>query len=241
MGEGSQGQMYRGRLKDGTFVAIRCLKMKKSHSTQSFMNHVELISKLRYRHLVSALGHCFECYLDDSSVSRIFLIFEYVPNGTLRSWISEGHGRCSVTWAQRISVAIGDSEGLPIFAHRACAWCNLVAKVSSYNLPLLAENVEKGGHGTSAPPKDPSTSTRVSYDVYDFGVILLEMIIGRPSKSRNQGQILKNQLKAIMETDDATRRRVADPAVRTSCSDQSLKTMMEICVRCVVKEPAGRP
>ncbi|KAK8634264.1 hypothetical protein V6N13_015092 [Hibiscus sabdariffa] len=36
MGEGSQGQMYRGRLKDGTFVAIRCLKMKKSHSTQRF-------------------------------------------------------------------------------------------------------------------------------------------------------------------------------------------------------------
>ncbi|XWS64891.1 hypothetical protein CRYUN_Cryun05aG0043100 [Craigia yunnanensis] len=89
MGEGSQGQMYRGRLKDGTFVAIRCLKMKKSTSTQSFMHHVELISKLRYRHLVSALGHCFECYLDDSSVSRIFLILEYEPNGTLRSWISE--------------------------------------------------------------------------------------------------------------------------------------------------------
>lgn len=81
-------QMYRGRLKNGTFVAIRCLKMKKSHSTRNFMHHIELISKLRHRHLVSALGHCFECYFDDSSVSRIFLIFEYVPNGTLRSWIS---------------------------------------------------------------------------------------------------------------------------------------------------------
>lgn len=52
------------------------------------MHHIELTSKLRHRHLVSTLGHCFECYLDDSSVSRIFLVFEYVPNGTLRSWIS---------------------------------------------------------------------------------------------------------------------------------------------------------
>ncbi|XP_039006148.1 probable inactive leucine-rich repeat receptor-like protein kinase At3g03770 [Hibiscus syriacus] len=112
MGEGSQGHMYRGRLKDGTFVAIRCLKMKKSHSTQSFMHHVELISKLRYRHLVSALGHCFECYLDDSSVSRIFLIFEYVPNGSLRSWISGGNGKHSLTWAQRISAAIGIAKGI---------------------------------------------------------------------------------------------------------------------------------
>lgn len=81
-------QMYRGRLKDGTIVAVRCLKMKKSHSTENVMPHIELISKLRHRHLVSALGHCFEYYLDDSSVSRIFLVFEYVPNGTLRSWIS---------------------------------------------------------------------------------------------------------------------------------------------------------
>jgi serine/threonine protein kinase len=80
--------MYRGRLKDGSIVAVRCLKIKKSHSTQNFMHHIELISKLRHRHLVSALGHCFECYLDDSSVSRMFLVFEYVPNGTLRSWIS---------------------------------------------------------------------------------------------------------------------------------------------------------
>ncbi|KAB2058631.1 hypothetical protein ES319_A11G246500v1 [Gossypium barbadense] len=258
MGEGSLGQMYRGRLRDGSFVAIRCLKMKKSRSTQNFMHHVELISKLRHRHLVSALGHCFECYLDDSSVSRIFLIFEYVPNGTLRSWIS-GRDRCSLTWAQRISSAIGIAKGIQ-FLHTGIVPGvysnhlkitdilmdqNLVAKISSYNLPLLAEIAGKVGHGTSAPPKDPSTSARVTYDdkvdVYDFGVILLEMILGRPSKSRNQVQVLKNQLEAIMATDDATRRRVADSTVRTSCSDQSLKTMMEICVRCLVKDPAERP
>ena len=110
MGEGSQGQVinfmfpssknvishlflfhiqiYRGRLKDGSLVAIRCLKMKKSCSTQNLMHHIELIAKLRHRHLVSVLGHCFECYLDDSTVSRMFFVFEYVPNGELRSWIS---------------------------------------------------------------------------------------------------------------------------------------------------------
>ncbi|KAK8318716.1 hypothetical protein V6Z12_A13G191500 [Gossypium hirsutum] len=259
MGEGSQGQMYRGRLKDGTFVAIRCLKMKKSHSTQSFMHHIELISKLRYRHLVSALGHCFVCYLDDSSVSRIFLIFEYVPNGTLRSWISEGHAGRSLTWPQRISAAIGITKGIQ-FLHTGImpgVYSNnlkitnvlmdqsLVAKISSYNLPLLAESAGKVDHRTSALPKDSSSRTRASYedkaDVYDFGVILLEMILGRPSKAKSEVEILKNQLLAVVATDDATRRSIADPAVQTSCSDQSLKTMMEICVRCLLKDPAERP
>ncbi|OMO70396.1 hypothetical protein COLO4_28625 [Corchorus olitorius] len=259
MGEGSQGQMYRGKLKDGTFVAIRCLKMKKSHSTQSFMNHVELISKLRYRHLVSSLGHCFECYLDDSSVSRIFLIFEYVPNGTLRSWISEGNARRTLTWAQRISAAIGIAKGIQ-FLHTGIMPGvysnnlkitdilldqNLVAKISSYNLPLLAESGGKVGHGTFALPKDPSNSTRVTYedkvDIYDFGVILLEMIMGRPLKTRKEVQIFTNQLQAILGTDDATRRSITDPAVQNSCSDQSLKTMMEVCGRCMQKDPAERP
>lgn len=81
-------QMYRGQLKNGSVVAIKCVQMQKGFSTQSFMQQIELISKLRHLHLVSALGHCFECHLDDSSVSRIFLVFEYVPNGTLKSWLS---------------------------------------------------------------------------------------------------------------------------------------------------------
>lgn len=81
-------QIHRGQLKDGLLVSIRSVKMTKSYSTQDFMHNIELISKYRHLHLVSVLGHCFECYLDDSSVSSIFVVFEYVPNGTLKSWIS---------------------------------------------------------------------------------------------------------------------------------------------------------
>ncbi|GAV57053.1 LOW QUALITY PROTEIN: Pkinase_Tyr domain-containing protein, partial [Cephalotus follicularis] len=148
--------MYRGQLKDGSFVAIRSLKMEKTHSTQNFMHHIELVSKLRHRHLVSVLGH-FECYLDESSVSRMFLVFEYVPNGTLRNWISEECSRKSLTWAQRITAEIGIAKGIQ-FLHTGIVpgvYSNylkitdilldqyLAAKISSYNLPLLAKNTGK--------------------------------------------------------------------------------------------------
>lgn len=196
--------MYRGQMRDGLNVTIRCLIMKRSNTTQNFMHHIELISKLRYCHLVSALGHCFECYLDDSSVSRIFLVFEYVPNGTLRSWISgnylrsintstvlvvmwliqmlswiicleiwcslfltilfaDRHGRQKLTWTQRIAAATGVAKGLQ-FLHNGIVPGifsnnlkitdimldqNLVAKISSYNLPILSENVGKVWRPTS--------------------------------------------------------------------------------------------
>ncbi|XP_021888737.1 probable inactive leucine-rich repeat receptor-like protein kinase At3g03770 isoform X2 [Carica papaya] len=256
MGEGSQGQMYRGRLKDGSFVAVRCLKMKRSHCPQNFMHHIELISKLRHRHLVSALGHCFECYLDDSSVSRMFLIFEYVPNGTLRNWISERRTRRLLNWEQRIAAAIGVAKGIE-FLHTGIVPGvysnnlkitdilldhNFVAKISSYNLPLLAENTVMGGPGGS---KDHGISTSLNredkIDIYDFGVILLEIIVGRPFKSRNEVDALKDQLQTSIQADDADRRTMVDRAVRKTCSDQSLKTMMEICFRCLLNKPADRP
>lgn len=255
MGEGSQGQMYKGELKDGSLVAIRCLKMKKKHSTQNFMHHIELISKLRYRHLVSSLGHCFECYLDDSSVSRIFLVFEYVPNGTLRGWISEEGAKRFLTWSQRIMAAIGIAKGIQ-FLHTGIVPGvysnnlkitdvlldqNLVAKISSYNLPLLAESAGKvdPSHGTS------SKNARVNYegkdDIYNFGVILLEMILGKQLKSRSVVNVFKEQLQTGMNSEDSARRNMVDSAVKKVCSDQSLKTMMEICVRCLLNESAERP
>ncbi|KAJ7976430.1 Protein kinase [Quillaja saponaria] len=260
IGEGSNGQMYRGRLKDGSLVAIRCVKMKKSHSTQNFMHHIELISKLRHRHLVSALGHCFECYLDDSSVSRIFLVFEFVPNGTLQSRISDGHSAQSVSWTQRISAVIGIAKGVQ-FLHTGIVPGvysnnlkitdilldqNLVAKISSYNLPLVSEHMGKVGQvissgGSRNTNVNKSLKNEEKTDIYNFGVILLEIIVGRKLKSRNEVDVRKDQLQASIVADDAARRSMVDPAVQKTCLDQSIKTMMEICVRCLNKDPAVRP
>jgi len=85
--------MFRGTLGNGTPVTIRTLRVKRSQTSQSFNRHIEMISKLRHRHLVSALGHCFEYNLDDSTVTQLYLVFEYVQNGNLRSRISREYPR----------------------------------------------------------------------------------------------------------------------------------------------------
>ncbi|PSS01679.1 Inactive leucine-rich repeat receptor-like protein kinase [Actinidia chinensis var. chinensis] len=257
--EGSHGQMYRGHLKDGSVVAIRCMKMKRRHGTQSFMHHIELISKLRHWHLVSALGHCFECYLDDSSVSRLFLVFEYVRNGTLRSWLSERRGRRTLTWAQRISAAIGVAKGIQ-FLHTGIVPSifsnnlkitdvvldqNFVAKISSYNLPFVAESLGKVGLQISSGGSKELDNKRVRHDeksdIYDFGLILLEIIVGRPFNSMNEVGSVRDQLQKIATADNAARKSIVDPAIHNAYSDESLKTMMEICSRCLLNNPEDRP
>ncbi|CAO2820279.1 unnamed protein product [Amaranthus hypochondriacus] len=257
MGEGSQGQMYRGQLNDGSLVAIRCFKLKENHPIEFLMPHVELISKLRHLHLVSALGHCFEYYLEDSSVSRLFLVFEYVPNGTLRSWISAGRARRRLSWAQRIAASIGIAKGIEflhggitpgIFSNNlritdVLLDQNLGAKISSYNLPLLAANMgEVASFGASTKSKDHK---RIEHedkmDIYDFGVILLEMLMGLQIKTRSELNALRNHVQASLAADEPARRNTVAEDIQHTCSDESLKTMMEICARCLLKDPSLRP
>ncbi|XP_062212649.1 probable inactive leucine-rich repeat receptor-like protein kinase At3g03770 [Phragmites australis] len=255
LGQDSHGEMYRGRLGNGTPVTIRTLKIKRSQTSQSFNRHIDTISRLRHQHLVSALGHCFEYDLDDSTVTQLYIVFEYVQNGNLRSRISQGTEGCKLTWAQRISAAIGVTKGIQ-FLHggiipgivgnnlritNILLDQNHVAKIGSYNIPILAEAVKPQiGAGSKFQIDSPMYSDKT--DIFDFGVILLEVVSGRTITSIYEVEILKELLQwAIADEDRVRRRSFVDPAVRKGCSDESLRTVMEICLRCLAKEAAQRP
>ncbi|KAG9133136.1 hypothetical protein Leryth_023504 [Lithospermum erythrorhizon] len=242
IGEGPNRQVYKGRLPDGTVVAIRSLKLKKRHSIQSYTHQLELVSKLRHGHLVSAIGHCFECHPEDSSVSRIYLLFEFVPNGTLRSFISDGHPGHKFSFIQRIQAAIGVAKGIQ-FLHTGIVpgmYSNnlkmkdvlldqdLHVKIKKYNLPLLVNDKILDGVAVSSRGSKETNGLRLKQcekdDVYDFGVILQEII-----------------LSVSLTADAMGRRSIIDPSIYKECSDDSLKTLIELCLRCLSDKHADRP
>lgn len=82
-------QLYRGRLENGTYVAVRSLSLVKKFSIQNLKVWLDLLPKLRHPHLVGLLGHCIDGRgKDDSSGSKVFLIYEYVPNGSYHTHLS---------------------------------------------------------------------------------------------------------------------------------------------------------
>ncbi|WMV11700.1 hypothetical protein MTR67_005085 [Solanum verrucosum] len=258
IGASSSGQIYKGRLTDGTVVAIKSIKMRKRHSVQSYTHQLGRISKIRYCHLVSTIGHCFECYQDDSSVRRICLVFEFVPNVTLRGVISEANSAQKFTWTQRMSAAIGIAKGIQflhtgivpgIFSNQlkitdVLLDQNFHVKISKYNLSLLIEN-KKMDAGPSSSGSKGNDGQRLKYeekdDVYDFGVILLEIISGRTIDTKNDIGVSKDILIVSLTADEIARRNIIDPAVRKECSDSSLRTLMELCIKCLSDEPSQRP
>lgn len=44
-----------------------------------------------------------------------------------------------------------------------------------------------------------------------------------------------------LKVDGIGRRSIVDPAVHKECSDDSLRTLMELCLRCLAHEPHERP
>lgn len=87
-------QLYKGRLENGTYVAIRSLSLLKKFSVQNLKVRLDLLSKLHHPHLVALWGHCIESGgRDEISASKVFLVYEYVPNGNYRAKLS---GQCSI-------------------------------------------------------------------------------------------------------------------------------------------------
>jgi len=81
-------QLYRGKLQSGIQIVIRSLPVSKKYSIRNFKLRLDLLAKLRHPHLVSLLGHCIDGVVGENNETNVFLIYEYVPNGTFQTYLS---------------------------------------------------------------------------------------------------------------------------------------------------------
>ncbi|KAF8399429.1 hypothetical protein HHK36_015294 [Tetracentron sinense] len=287
MGEGSQGQLYKAWLRDGSMVLVRCLKLKQRYSPQSLLQHMEVVSKLRHRHLVSILGHCIVTYQDHpNAASTLFLVFEYVSNGALRSHLT---GKLNITnqngfsninsskiirsvcfifdftdwrkremlkWPQRVAVTIGVARGIE-FLHTGIAPGiygnglkmdnilldeNLTAKICSYNLPMSSRvGSESPFNGVEPPEHLGSVEHTEKDDIYQLGIILLEVVMGKPITSQSEVDVLKLQLEGSLSDAPSKLRGAIDPSIRGTFAYESLKIAVEITISCLSKDSSKRP
>nr|XP_043626357.1 probable LRR receptor-like serine/threonine-protein kinase At1g14390 isoform X2 [Erigeron canadensis] len=257
VGEGSQAQLYKGWLKDGTTVLIKCLKLKQKHSAQTVQQHIDVISKLRHRHLVSVLGHCIVSYVDHpNSGSTVFVVLENVSNGSLRDHLTDWRKKEILKWPHRMGITMGIARGIQflhtgtqqgIFGndlkiHSILLDDNLIAKISSYNIslpskagsesPLNSHDASPVSHRLINPEKD---------DIYQFGVIILQLITGKPVNSEDEITELKNQLEIGLSESPTRLKEAADSSIRGTYAYESMKTAVQIALNCLNEDVSVRP
>eukprot|EP00257_Ricinus_communis_P019202 XP_015578122.1 probable inactive leucine-rich repeat receptor-like protein kinase At3g03770 [Ricinus communis] len=251
MGEGSIGKIYRGRLENGTNVAIRSLTLLKKNSIQNLKVRLDLLSKLHHPHLVGLLGYCIDsCGLDDLSGIKVFLIYEYVSNGNYRAHLSETCPEKVLKWSHRLAILIGVAKAVH-FLHTGVIPGTLnnrlktnnilldehrIAKLSDYGMAVMTEEIEK--LEVKAETQKSRYRTNLEDDVYNFGFVLLESLVGPIVTGKGEAFLL-NEMASFGSQDG--RRRIVDPVVLTTCSQESLSIVVSITSKCISPEPSSRP
>ncbi|KAM0904215.1 hypothetical protein ACQ4PT_018178 [Festuca glaucescens] len=194
IGEGGFGSVFRGMLKDGTFVAVKVLSATSRQGVGEFLAELTAISDIKHENLVTLVGCCAEG-------SHRILVYNYLENNSLQqTLLGARYSSIQFNWEARVKIAIGVARGLA-FLHEEIRPHIIHRDIKASNILLdkdLTPKIADFGLARLLPPNATHVSTRVAgtlgylapeyamrgqvtkkSDIYGFGVLLLEIVCGR--------------------------------------------------------------
>ncbi|TQD84896.1 hypothetical protein C1H46_029509 [Malus baccata] len=222
IGSGSYGKVYRGMLSDGQVIAIKRAQQGSMQGGVEFTTEIELLSRVHHKNVVGLLGFCFE-------QGEQMLVYEYMPNGTLRESLS-GRSGIHLNWKRRLQITLGSARGLaylhelanPPIIHRDVKSTNilldehLTAKVADFGLSML---VNDSG--------EEHVSTHVK------GTMPIE-----------KGKYIVHEVRLVMDKNDEEHyglRELTDRNIRNSGTLIGFGRFLELAMQCVEESAADRP
>ncbi|XP_010556556.1 PREDICTED: calmodulin-binding receptor-like cytoplasmic kinase 2 [Tarenaya hassleriana] len=261
IGRGGFGTVYKGKLRDGTVVAIKRAKKSINEGGESaeFQSEIQTLARVQHMNLVKFYGYLVE---NDEKI----LVVEYVANGTLREHLDGKHGNI-LDLATRLDIAIDVAHAItylhmytdhPII-HRDIKSSNILlmenfrAKVADFGFARLAADSETGATHVSTQVKgtagylDPEYLTTYQLteksDVYSFGVLLVELVTGRhPIEANLQTKERITVKWAIKKFTNGEAITILDPKLeRSPANNLAVEKILEIAFRCVAPRRRSRP
>ena len=195
VGKGAFGTVYKGVLPSDSkrFVAVKKLAKVIEEGEKEFKTEVSVIGQTRHKNLVWLLS-----YYDEGQ--HRLLVYEYMSTGSLANFL---FGLSRPHWNQRVQIAYGISRVL-IYLHEECSTQIIQCVIKPHNILLveyftprivdfglanllLAEKTQaaqtgiRGTIGYFAHEWFRKASISVKVDVYNFDVMLLEIICCKSS------------------------------------------------------------
>ncbi|XP_047329690.1 probable serine/threonine-protein kinase PBL17 [Impatiens glandulifera] len=264
LGEGGFGLVYRGIIDDNvrpgynktTHVAIKELDPESLQGDREWLAEVNYLGQLCHPNLVKLIGFCCE---DDHRL----LVYEYMASGSLENQLFR-RVSATMSWSRRMKIALDAAKGLAFLhgaerpvIYRDFKTSNILldadfnAKLSDFGLAKDGPMGDQthvstrvmGTYGYAAPEYVMTGHLTARSDVYGFGVVLLEMLIGRkaldksrPSREHNLvewARPLLNHSKKLL--------RILDPRIEGQYSNKVAIKVANLAYQCLSQNPKGRP
>ncbi|PPR96372.1 hypothetical protein GOBAR_AA24285 [Gossypium barbadense] len=255
LGEGGRGRVYKARFDDKFLAAVKKLDNGGVDAEREFENEVDWLVKIRHQNVVSLLGYCIHG-------ETKLLVYEMMQNGSLESQLHGPSQGSALTWHLRMKIAIDVARALeylhencnPPVVHRDIKSSNILldsnfnAKLSDFGLAVTTgsqnKNVKLSGTlGYVAPEYLLEGKLTDKSDVYAFGVVLLELLIGKKpleKMSPTQHQSLVTWVMPQL-TDRLKLPKLVDPVIKDTMDLKHLYQVAAVAVLCIQPEPSYRP
>ncbi|XP_024955838.2 MDIS1-interacting receptor like kinase 2-like [Citrus sinensis] len=194
IGTGGYGSVYKAKLPDGKVVALKKLHHSETEDlafVESFQNEARVLSTVRHRNIVKLYGFCLH-------KKCTFLIYEYMERGSLFCVLRDDDEAIELNWTKRLNIVKSVAHALS-YLHHNCTPSIVHRDISSNNI-LLDSNLEAfvadfgtarllhvdssnrtlrpGTYGYIAPELAYTMVVTEKCDVYGFGVVALEILMG---------------------------------------------------------------
>ncbi|KAJ0684567.1 putative protein kinase RLK-Pelle-DLSV family [Helianthus annuus] len=257
LGEGGFGPVYKGVLEDGQEIAVKRLAQTSTQGLHEFKNEVISISKLQHRNLVKLLGCCIER-------AEKMLIYEYMPNKGLDSFIFDRSQSKLLDWPTRYHIIIGIARGLLYLhqdsrlriIHRDLKVSNILLdkdmnpKISDFGMARsfggnqIEANTNRvvGTYGYMAPEYAGDGTFSIKTDVYSFGVLVLEIVCGEKNRGfthKEHGHNLIGHAWGLHK--EGTSLELVAKCLGESIDAPQVLRSIHVGLLCVQRHPEDRP
>ncbi|RWR80920.1 serine/threonine receptor-like protein kinase NFP [Cinnamomum micranthum f. kanehirae] len=243
------GSVYKGFMRGDAF-AIKKMKW-------NAYEELKILQKVNHSNLVKLDGFCI-----DPEEGNCYLVYEYIENGSLNSWLHGNGRRRKLDWRTRLQIAVDVASGLqyihehtrPSVVHKDIKTSNILldgkmrAKIANFGLAKSGCNAMTtnivGTQGYLAPEYLADGFVTTKIDVFAFGVVLLELVSGKEAIDE-AGKPLWMQLDKVFDGREDKEERLKawmdEALLEHSCSLDGVMNVMAVAKACLQKNPGRRP
>ncbi|PON60720.1 Mitogen-activated protein kinase kinase kinase [Trema orientale] len=252
LGKGTFGTAYKAVLDTGTVVAVKRLK-DVTITEKEFRENIETVGAMDHENLVPLRAYYY-------SRDEKLLVYDYMPMGSLSALLhgNKGAGRTPLNWEIRSRIALNAARGIeylhsqgPNISHGNIKSSNILltksynARVSDFGLAHLVgpSSTPNRVAGYRAPEVTDPRRVSQKADVYSFGVLLLEILTGKPPTHallNEEGVDLPRWVQSIVKEEWTS--EVFDlELLRYQNVDEEMVQLLQLAIDCAEQYPDRRP